>query len=331
MPGIFISYRRADAAAYAGRLADHLKRHFAASDVFHDVVTIEPGSKFEEAIENALQSCAALVAIIGPRWLTVEKDGRRRLDDPDDYTRQEIVAALRRDIRVIPVLVGGASMPSLQELPDDLRALAKRNAFEVSDTRWEFDVSQLVKTLERAVSQVRDEQSSTLPRVRRGLVSRSGAGILILIIVLGGALTTLRLWPRAARSIPPLSSSEQQQSASLAAPIPLEPSCGATIPFPENKHLLMFRWTPVDRASNYTVEVDCFGCGGTTGWVGSSGSSWHLRSGLGFRSPIYSSEVHLSSGPKPLRWRVWAVDADNRTGQKSTWCQFAFVGGPAQR
>jgi hypothetical protein len=331
MAGIFISYRRTDTAAYAGRLADHLKRHFAASDIFHDVVTIEPGSKFEETIEKALRSCAALVAIIGPRWLTVEKDGRRRLDDPDDYTRQEIAAALRRDIRVIPVLVGGASMPSLQELPDDLRALTKRHAFEVSDTRWEFDVGQLVKTLERVVGQERDEQSGILPTLRRLLFSRSGVGILILIALLGGALTTLRLWPRAARSIPPTSSTEEQQSASLAAPIPLEPSCGTTIPFPENKHFLMFRWAPVDRASNYTVEVDCFGCGGITGWASSSGSSWHIRSGLGFRSPIYSSEVHLSSGPKPLRWRVWALDADNRPGKKSAWCQFAFVGGPTQR
>jgi len=154
MQGIFISYRRQDSQSAAGRLTDHLRDNMPAVPIFRDIETIEPGVDFVDAINRALQSCGILLAVIGPRWGSLtDSAGRRRLDDPNDYTRLEIATALQRsDVRVIPVLVEGAEMPGSDTLPDDLKALARRNAIELTDRRWEFDVSKLVETLNKALN-----------------------------------------------------------------------------------------------------------------------------------------------------------------------------------
>lgn len=153
MQGIFISYRRQDSQSAAGRLADDIKERMAGVSLFRDVETIEPGIDFVDAIGRALHSCAVLIAVIGPRWTTVtDAAGQRRLDDPNDYTRLEIATALaRKDVRVIPVLVEGAQMPSSGELPENLQPLSRRNAIELTDKRWDYDVSQLVETLYKAL------------------------------------------------------------------------------------------------------------------------------------------------------------------------------------
>jgi hypothetical protein len=162
MAGIFISYRRQDSQSAAGRLADHLKEHIRGVPIFRDVETIEPGVDFIEAIGRALQSCAVLLAVIGPRWVSVQDDaGRRRLDDPSDYTRLEVATALQRpNVRVVPVLVEGAQMPAAGDLPEDLRALCRRNAIELSDKRWDYDVSQLVETLKKHLGLPTQPESS---------------------------------------------------------------------------------------------------------------------------------------------------------------------------
>jgi len=153
MKGIFISYRRQDSQSAAGRLADKLREHMTEVPIFRDIETIEPGVDFVEAIERALESCGILLAIIGPRWATMtDATGRRRLDDPGDYARLEIATALKRsDVRVIPVLVEGAEMPGSETLPEELKPLARRNAIELTDKRWEFDVSTLIDTLRKAL------------------------------------------------------------------------------------------------------------------------------------------------------------------------------------
>lgn len=153
MKGIFISYRRQDSQSAAGRLTDHLRDNMPGVPIFRDIETIEPGVDFVDAIDRALQSCGILLAVIGPRWGSLaDSAGRRRLDDPNDYTRLEIATALQRsDVRVIPVLVEGAEMPGSDVLPDDLKALARRNAIELTDKRWEFDISKLVETLNKAL------------------------------------------------------------------------------------------------------------------------------------------------------------------------------------
>jgi hypothetical protein len=121
---IFMSYRREETAYPAGWLFDRLARQFGRQQVFKDVDSIEPGDDFVEVITTAVESCDVLLALIGGRWLTIAgQDGRRRLDDPGDFVRLEIEAALARQVRVIPVLVDGARMPRAEELPPSLAKL----------------------------------------------------------------------------------------------------------------------------------------------------------------------------------------------------------------
>jgi hypothetical protein len=125
---IFISYRRDDSAGYAGRLYDRLGQHFGSENIFIDIDTIEPGVDFVEVIAEAVSSCDLLIALIGQQWLTVTNaQGRRRLDDPEDFVRLEIQTALERNIRVIPALIRGATTPTSPELPEALTRLARLN------------------------------------------------------------------------------------------------------------------------------------------------------------------------------------------------------------
>ncbi|OKY74696.1 MAG: hypothetical protein BM485_12720 [Desulfobulbaceae bacterium DB1] len=119
----------------------------------------------------------------------------------------------------------------------------------------------------------------------------------------------------------------------LAAPIPEHPACGSVVRSIADTEYLVLNWLPVDGASTYTVEVDCFGCGQYPDkWHSQSGTPWHIKPGMGRRTPqnpIYSSKVHMKlhqAGGTSLRWRVWAVDAEGRDGKKSAWCQLAFTG-----
>ena len=148
--GVFISYRRADTAGYAGRLFDSLRERLAPRPVFIDIDTIEPGADFVEVVERAVNNWGVLLALIGPRWLTVTtSDGAPRLADQEDFVRREIGTALARNVRVIPILVGGATMPPTNALPDDLKPLTRRHGLEITDARWHFDVARLVEALER--------------------------------------------------------------------------------------------------------------------------------------------------------------------------------------
>jgi hypothetical protein len=145
MARIFISYRRDDTGGYAGRLFDRLSTHFGRGNIFMDVDTIEPGLDFVRAIERAVGSCDVLLALIGQQWSS------RRLHNDQDFIRLEIATALKRDIRVIPLLIHGAPMPSVSDLPNDLRALTRRNALEISDVRFHSDVDRLIEVLDRVL------------------------------------------------------------------------------------------------------------------------------------------------------------------------------------
>jgi hypothetical protein len=148
MTRIFISYRRADSEGYVGRLYDQLIERYDKGEVFLDVGAIRPGEDFVDAIEQAVGSCDVLLAVIGPQWLGMtDEQGRRRLDDPHDFVRLEIAAALRRDILVIPVLVARAVMPASHDFPSGLAALSRRNAIELSHDRFAYDVDRLVEAM----------------------------------------------------------------------------------------------------------------------------------------------------------------------------------------
>jgi len=147
---LFINYRREDTAPYAGRLYDRLTAHFGADQVFIDIDQIEPGEDFVEAINSKVGACEIAIVAIGPDWLRMtDASGKRRIDDTEDFVRMEILAALERKIRVIPVLVGGARMPTKQDLPEALAPLSRRNAIELSETRFHADVDRLIEAIEK--------------------------------------------------------------------------------------------------------------------------------------------------------------------------------------
>ncbi len=157
---IFISYRREETAYPAGWLFDRLAEHFGDGQVFKDVDSIELGDDFVEVIHNAVGSCDVL-ALIGEHWMTItDEHGRRRLDNPDDFVRLEIEAALKRKVRVIPILVEGATMPRADELPSSLATLVRRQALELSPTRFSSDASRLLKVLDRVLAEVQAQQTA---------------------------------------------------------------------------------------------------------------------------------------------------------------------------
>ena len=142
--GVFISYRRDEAAAYARGLYDRLTARFGQEKVFLDVENVGWGEDFVEVITSAAESCAVMIVLVSRQWAR----GRGGQEGVDDYVRLEVAKALGRRIRVIPILIQGASMPAPKELTEDLAPLVRRNALALSDTRWERDVEDLMKTLE---------------------------------------------------------------------------------------------------------------------------------------------------------------------------------------
>ena len=164
MDGIFINYRRDDSAPYAGRLYDHLRRSFPGQKVFMDIDAIDPGEDFVDAINRTLESSRVVLAVIGRTWsAAVDETGKRRLDNPDDYVVRELSAALASKARVIPVLVGGASMPRTDALPLPLAALARRNAIEVSDSRFSFDADRLGAAIRKLLDPDGERGSGKVP------------------------------------------------------------------------------------------------------------------------------------------------------------------------
>lgn len=166
MSGIFISYRRDDSIAYAGRLFDRLADRFGEKQIFMDIDTMKVGLDFVEQIENAVQSCDVLIAVIGKNWVNIQdEDGHRRLNNPDDFVRVEIQAALERNIPVIPLLVGGAGMPKAVELPNVIAKLARRHAMKMSDERFRADATRLIEQIDEYVTVAESEPPPPPPKL----------------------------------------------------------------------------------------------------------------------------------------------------------------------
>ncbi len=147
---VFMSYRREDSRGHADHLYDNLRRRFGPRSIFRDLDSIEPGDDFEDVLRAALARCDAVVVVIGKDWLEIrDAQGNRRLDDPTDFVRMEVRAALKRNIPVIPVLVNEATMPTEGELPPPLSFLRDHHAMTITDDHWRIDVKRLKRRLGR--------------------------------------------------------------------------------------------------------------------------------------------------------------------------------------
>src|SRR5215218_388087 len=180
MARIFISYRRADSAAYAGRLFDRLRNHFGDDEVFMDLEGIDPGADFSKVVAEKARAADVLIALIGCDWLTLSKMGAvRRLDDPDDLVVREIATALEAQRLVIPVLAGNTAMPGRADLPESIAALADRNAIELSDQRFHADVDRLIKVIERSAPAAAKRRIMRWMFIPAALVLIAGAWMLM--------------------------------------------------------------------------------------------------------------------------------------------------------
>lgn len=144
MKGVFISYRRADAAATSGRLRDRFAMVLPEDRIFHDVASIDAGANFVAAIDDAVARSEAMLVIIGRLWADPRSEGAR-LADPRDFVRAEVAAGLASGVRVIPVLVDGAAMPAEEALPAPLQPLTRLNAFELRNARFGDDADRLIE------------------------------------------------------------------------------------------------------------------------------------------------------------------------------------------
>lgn len=179
MPAVFLSYRRGDTSGYAGRLRDDLEERLGPGQVFRDIDTIRAGSDFARAIDEAVGTSRVLLAVIGNTWLAeAAADGTRRLDDARDFVRLEIAGALRRRLEVIPVLVEGARMPAATDLPAEIRPLATRQAIELTDARWEYDLGRLVEAIREAIP-----PATPAPRRRWRALALAGVAAAVAAIV----------------------------------------------------------------------------------------------------------------------------------------------------
>lgn len=160
----FISYRRSDTRWPANSLKLQLSERFGEASVFMDTATIHPGQEWPSRIEQAIRGASVVLVLIGPRWLVAEPSGGRRIDDPDDWVRLEIEAALRRaDIAVVPVLLEGAKMPLEDELPESLRALTRRNAIVLTAERYTAELDEFVDAIQRGVIQDYASRQASAP------------------------------------------------------------------------------------------------------------------------------------------------------------------------
>lgn len=220
---VFVSYRRSDAGGHAGRLCDDIAERLDDAQVFQDVESIAPGEDFLDAVRRAVASADVVLVAVGPDWATaVGPNGGIRLAEPDDVVHLEVATALRSRKRVIPVLVGGASMPAAGTLPDDVAPLVRRQAVTVRPEAWDDDLERLVEVL------------APNPAARRP-VSRWLAGATVVLVAIV-ALLVIRDGDEQEASEPTASSTQPGAVAAVGAAgaSPSNPSAqeGAAVELP---------------------------------------------------------------------------------------------------
>jgi len=191
---VFVNYRRDDSEGYARWLYDRLSAEFGAGGVFVDAGRIAPAQAISRIIEENVRACDVMITLIGPRWLSVNADGRRRLDEENDWVRLEIAAALGRMIPVVPVLVDGAKMPKAPQLPPELRDLADLNAVALGSS-WNQDAAGLAAIVRQAADSVSPTDRFRWIHVPKGTSSPGPEVAAVLELARAHGVTEDRLRP----------------------------------------------------------------------------------------------------------------------------------------
>jgi len=231
---VFINYRRDQTAGEARALYNDLVEMLGTERVFMDVDNIALGTDFRQVLRERLDASQMMLSLIGRDWADArDGTGQRRLDNPADFVRLEIATALQRNVAVTPVLLQGASMPAAEVLPDDLKNLAFRNGFELSHTRWESDVHELVRRLgllgaakapPPAVVPAPAQAGGAGPPRARSAIPMVAAGVGVLAVAAGAAWMAVHRDPSIASPAP------QQAAADPARVIAASPTAAVAVP-----------------------------------------------------------------------------------------------------
>lgn len=256
--GIFISYRRSDAEGWAGRLRDSLERELRVP-IFIDSETIPPGVDFATYIDESVRSALAMVAVIGPHWHSAATpEGRRRLDDPSDFIRAELVCAFKHGIPVVPTLVGGAHPPSTDDLPNELEPLSRLQAHEVSASRWAQDCIRLADAI-----RILSGSPPRIPRRRRIAYLALGA-----LVVPLGLLTAV--WIRHEPAVGPSVSVRNASCTSLPADDLYKVELSGDVSGPDGQYYLE---ADLPGAKEWAGSLSCAGWSYDERWNGSRGKN----------------------------------------------------------
>jgi hypothetical protein len=190
MRKIFINYRRAEAEYAAGALGRDLRRHFGDDRIFRDKEDIAGGASWKRRVLDEINRESALLILIGRDWAKVtDAQGKRRLENPDDPLRMEIADGLSDGAAILPILLENAEMPADTELPEDLRSITEHNALKLRDSDWQYDLTNICRTLERAgfqpiASSPQTKDAPSLPKTAVGSRVVVAAVIVALVSVL---------------------------------------------------------------------------------------------------------------------------------------------------
>ena len=165
---VFISYRRDDASSEAIAINNVLRQEFGKDSVFLDTSSLQAGSVWPEDIQISLRRAETVLVIIGPNWLRAGSNnwGQRRIDQDNDWVRQEIALALSANKRIIPVLVAGGTVPPSSVLPEPIESLSQRQAIEIRRDYWDHDIKLLLAQFGRSMKRRNDYESRIEPYPR---------------------------------------------------------------------------------------------------------------------------------------------------------------------
>jgi hypothetical protein len=201
MTDVFINYRGADSNYAARLLFEGLKPRFGRQ-VFFDEETIQPGEDYVLRLLRGVRESKVLLAVIGPQWLM-----ERRIDDPHDWIRRELVTAYQCGVRVIPVFTDGAKPEDLEPLPSDIARLRTSQGMQLRRLRANEDIAR-----------ISDEVANHVPARRRRAVALVVALVALLLVGSGVGMSFLirgnEREPAATSSTPdPTSATETMTSA----------------------------------------------------------------------------------------------------------------------
>jgi len=184
---VFISYRRSDSAAMAGRIKDNIEKYLPNVSVFMDVDSIDGGEDFKSRIEQSIAKTNILLVLIGPQWVFNRERHNRMMDD-NDFVRLEVASAIDADVKVYPILLEDSRMPSANDLPNDIQAITALNALEIRHSRFADDLKNcLIKIFEVPESALQGRRIWHYAK-SVGIGIGLGAAALVLIAIINNLL-----------------------------------------------------------------------------------------------------------------------------------------------